>query len=369
MARVALLIALVFGALEARAQSVDPYQNLNNTWMHFHLSSGYSVRQDLTRTRAYMERFRFDAAEDEEKKDDDDFDIFMIFRGDRVPTIPGRKDAYTFLTYGFTFVQPLEDEDEGFGWEGSIGLGMVDRETEQGTSTKLVNFLIAAQGTYGKWLTLGFDFTANLLATGSNVLDVDQLSLYGRVPFLGAFTDVRYDLGSQQVRSVETGLSYDFTEKKLGIVTAAYYHRAPYLITGDIFPGVFELAGQVDYVVAGEHGGLARWQRVGPWGGDAFGVVGGAGVALGTNDGALRFGYGDLGFQYEMVRAFARVGAAYARLQKTHVVGGAGGVEVYLWDGDAVIEASLGRRDVNVVDRAGDHEGVSFTLSVSGAFR
>jgi len=134
----------------------------------------------------------------------------FLREGAIVPRNPGRRRELRLLQLR-VHVRRADARDKGWGYELSIGLGMVDRQRGAG-STKMVNFLLAAQTSYEDYVTFGFDFTFNLLDAGHKILDLDQLSLYGVLPFIGAFTELRYDIGSQRVRNVESGVTCDFTK-------------------------------------------------------------------------------------------------------------------------------------------------------------
>ena len=72
------LLLLLFAGTAAEAQ-----EDLNDTWMHYHLANGYNVRADLARTRRNMDRYRFGK---ELAPDTDAFDGDLVFQASSAAT-------------------------------------------------------------------------------------------------------------------------------------------------------------------------------------------------------------------------------------------------------------------------------------------
>lgn len=382
---VALVVGLVPVAVgvprSAGAQAVgeEAFGDLNDTLMHYYLTSAYNVRQDLQRAKEYALRYDLPttlsfgsgmSGQASGASDRDRTGFFLTFRGDKLYEGGGELDGgVDYLNVAYEFLT----QDDGSMLDVHVGIAMIEyRLVGAELGQKYINMLGGFDYGIEDVLTFGADVSFNLAtAAGSATAehgDFDQLAAYADIPSLGAYGSFRFDLGSEVPRDAEVGKAFNFEKEDLGVLRFAYSQRFPYEITGLFFRDRFAEAGLPNLKLDGDQSGIVRWERVGPFDLGAPVLLSG-GAALGTVPGVLRFAYLEANLRLgEAVGVYARGGAAYGRVQDETVAGYSAGVEV-LWDDGAVVtRVGWGRRDWEVVDRVGSADRSALNIFVSGGW-
>lgn len=353
---------------------------MNDTLMHYYLTSAYNVRADLQRAKDFALRYDLPnliatpegmVLGDGSKRSGRDRDgFFLTFRGDKL--YAGGGDADGGVDYLNVAYEWLSRRD-GLMWDVHVGIAMVEfREVGQERGHKFINMLGGFDAELGDIARLGADVSFNLVtAVGGQTAesgDFDQLATYLDIPSLGAFGSFRYDLGSKVPRDVEAGYALNLESHDLGVVRISYNQRFEYVITGTFFRGRFADEGLPNQTLAADSSGVVRWDRIGPF--DAgVPLLFSAGLALGDVPGALRFAFVEGTMQLGGVLGlYGRGGAAYGRVQEETVAGYSAGVEALLFDGSVVTRVGLGQRDWEVVDRVGSSDRRALMIFVGGGW-
>ena len=165
-------------------------QSVNHTWLHYDLVNGANVARDIEQTRMFMNRTRFGV---ENKKS---LDGILMARFDLMSALPGLPGQNPFTFYTGAFAYTFRGSD--FVTDVAAGAGAVG---EAGGEISLANMVWSAQTTYKAWWQAGVNVSANYLTSpGATGFSFDQLTAHGRLPFLGAFTDVHYTIGDSDLR-------------------------------------------------------------------------------------------------------------------------------------------------------------------------
>jgi hypothetical protein len=378
--RLFLVVALLLATPVARAQGTDSFGDLNDTLVHYYLTSAYNVRYDLQRAKEFALRYDLptsfvfiseagpsDDEEEEQRSVDDRIGFFLTFRGDKLYEGGGDIDGgVDYLNVAYE----LQSVDDELSWDVHVGLAMIEyRRAGQEKGQMFINILGGFDMAIEDDVMFGADVSFNLItASGMNTAqtgDFDQLATYLDIPSLGAYGSFRYDLGSKVPRDVEVGKAFNLEKDRLGVLRFAYSQRFKYEITGLFVRNSFAAEGLPTQVLEADSSGVVRWERIGPV---DFGtnLLFSGGVAVGNVPKLLRYAYGEVNLQFDGWGLYGRGGAAYGRVQEETVAGYSGGLELVFADGGVVARVGYGKRDVEVVDRVGSSDRAALNIFVSG---